>query len=74
MLNGTHDRETNGFSASSFVTAITDALNRTYGDPCNRLENPVSQNSFTIETSWCQIEDSKLILDQNKAFDLHVVH
>ncbi|AES64008.1 transmembrane protein, putative [Medicago truncatula] len=39
MLNGTHDRKTNGFSASCFVTAITDALNRTYGEPCNRLQN-----------------------------------
>lgn len=41
MLNGTRDRETNGFSASCFVTAITDALNRTYGEPSNRLQNPV---------------------------------
>ncbi|XP_027932261.1 uncharacterized protein YNL011C isoform X2 [Vigna unguiculata] len=39
MLNGTWDRETNGFSASCFVTAITDALNRTYGEPSNRLQN-----------------------------------
>ncbi|XP_047173115.1 uncharacterized protein YNL011C isoform X1 [Vigna umbellata] len=39
MLNGTRDRETNGFSASCFVTAITDALNRTYGEPGNRLQN-----------------------------------
>ncbi|XP_020967103.1 uncharacterized protein LOC107619105 isoform X1 [Arachis ipaensis] len=62
MLNGTPDRETNGFSASCFVTAITDALNRTYGDPCNRLKNPVSGNSFTIEASWCQIDIFILIL------------
>ncbi|RYR36150.1 hypothetical protein Ahy_A10g051181 isoform A [Arachis hypogaea] len=48
MLNGTPDRETNGFSASCFVTAITDALNRTYGDPCNRLQNPPSQYINTI--------------------------
>ncbi|KAK7412440.1 hypothetical protein VNO78_03901 [Psophocarpus tetragonolobus] len=39
LLNGTRDRETNGFSASCFVTAITDALNRTYGEPSNRLQN-----------------------------------
>ncbi|KAJ8761116.1 hypothetical protein K2173_000795 [Erythroxylum novogranatense] len=39
LLNGTHDRETAGFSASCFVTAITDALNHKYGDPHNRLEN-----------------------------------
>ncbi|XP_068664451.1 uncharacterized protein YNL011C isoform X2 [Aristolochia californica] len=39
LLNGSHDRETVGFSASDFVTAITDALNRTYGDPHNSLSN-----------------------------------
>ncbi|XVF87350.1 hypothetical protein PTKIN_Ptkin18bG0113100 [Pterospermum kingtungense] len=39
LLNGTHDRETSSFSASSFVTAITDALNRTYGDSHNCLKN-----------------------------------
>ncbi|PHU26175.1 hypothetical protein BC332_04507 [Capsicum chinense] len=42
LLNGTHDRETSGFSASCFVTAITDALNRTYGDHHNCLTNPGS--------------------------------
>lgn len=51
MLNGTLDRETHGFSASSFVTAITDALNRTYGDPSNRLQNLVSENSLHVETT-----------------------
>ncbi|KAF8413767.1 hypothetical protein HHK36_001760 [Tetracentron sinense] len=39
LLNGSHDRETSGFTASCFVTAITDALNRTYGDPQNCLKN-----------------------------------
>ncbi|XP_019055762.1 PREDICTED: uncharacterized protein YNL011C isoform X2 [Nelumbo nucifera] len=39
LLNGSHDRETSGFSASCFVTAITDALNRTYGDSNNCLNN-----------------------------------
>ncbi|KAK7302928.1 hypothetical protein RJT34_13825 [Clitoria ternatea] len=48
LLNGTSDRETNGFSASCFVTAITDALNRTYGDPGNRLQNPPSQYINTL--------------------------
>ncbi|KAJ4980591.1 hypothetical protein NE237_031428 [Protea cynaroides] len=42
LLNGSCDRETSGFSASCFVTAITDALNRTYGDPQNCLNNPPS--------------------------------
>jgi len=46
MLNGTHDRETKEFSASCFVTAITDALNRTYGEPCNRLQNLVRIPSY----------------------------
>ncbi|CAK8530686.1 unnamed protein product [Lathyrus sativus] len=48
MLNGTHDRETNGFSASCFVTAITDALNRTFGESCNRLQNIPSQYINTL--------------------------
>eukprot|EP00256_Glycine_max_P054435 XP_014621276.1 uncharacterized protein LOC100814363 isoform X2 [Glycine max] len=48
VLNGTRDRETNGFSASCFVTAITDALNRTYGEPNNRLQNPPSHYINTL--------------------------
>ncbi|KAF2300704.1 hypothetical protein GH714_015242 [Hevea brasiliensis] len=48
LLNGTHDRETSGFSASCFVTAITDALNRKYGDPHNCLENSPSQYINTL--------------------------
>lgn len=43
LLNGSHDRETAGLSASCFVTAITDALNRTYGDPDNCLKNLPSE-------------------------------
>ncbi|PON35617.1 hypothetical protein TorRG33x02_351040 [Trema orientale] len=46
LLNGTHDRETSGFSASCFVTAITDALNRTYGDHHNCLKNLIFVNSI----------------------------
>ncbi|CAI0444919.1 unnamed protein product [Linum tenue] len=48
MLNGTHDRETIGFSASSFVTAIADALNRRYGDPHNCLRYSESQYVNTL--------------------------
>ncbi|KAF3961857.1 hypothetical protein CMV_013569 [Castanea mollissima] len=48
VLNSTHDRETSGFSASCFVTAITDALNRTYGDPHNCLKNHPSQYINTL--------------------------
>lgn len=42
LLNGTQDRETSGFTASCFVIAIADALNRTHGDPNIQLKNPVS--------------------------------
>ncbi|KAL9250115.1 hypothetical protein AKJ16_DCAP03223 [Drosera capensis] len=48
LMNGTYDRETSGFLASSFVTAITDALNRTYGDPENSIKNNPSQYINTI--------------------------
>ncbi|CAI0444886.1 unnamed protein product [Linum tenue] len=48
MLNGTHDRETIGFSASSFVTAMADALNRRYGDPHNCLGYSESQYVNTL--------------------------
>ncbi|XP_021907733.1 uncharacterized protein LOC110822037 [Carica papaya] len=48
LLNGTHDRETSGFSASCFVTAITDALNRTHGDPHNCLYNAPRQYINTL--------------------------
>ncbi|KAL5772254.1 hypothetical protein ACOSQ2_012178 [Xanthoceras sorbifolium] len=48
LLNGSQDRETSGFSASSFVNAITDALNRTYGDPHNSLKTSPSQYINTL--------------------------
>ncbi|XP_047946013.1 uncharacterized protein YNL011C isoform X2 [Salvia hispanica] len=48
LLNGTHDRETGGFTASCFVTAIADALNRTYGDPHKSLNSPPNQYINTI--------------------------
>ncbi|XP_076904540.1 uncharacterized protein YNL011C-like [Bidens hawaiensis] len=48
MLNGTYDRETSGFLASCFVTAITDALNRTYGLLNNRLKNNPSGYINTV--------------------------
>ncbi|KAG6423634.1 hypothetical protein SASPL_114036 [Salvia splendens] len=48
LLNGTHDRETGGFTASCFVTAIADALNRTHGDPHNSLNSPPNQYINTI--------------------------
>ncbi|TXG47556.1 hypothetical protein EZV62_026850 [Acer yangbiense] len=48
LLNGSQDRETIGFSASSFVTAITDALNQTYGDPRISLKNSPSQYINTL--------------------------
>ncbi|KAL8553966.1 hypothetical protein ACS0TY_002283 [Phlomoides rotata] len=48
LLSSTHDRETSGFTASCFVTSITDALNRTYGDSHNCLQNPPSKYINTI--------------------------
>lgn len=48
LLNGSRDRETAGLSASCFVTAITDALNRTYGDPENCLKNLVCESIYLI--------------------------
>ncbi|KGN65646.1 uncharacterized protein LOC101203756 isoform X1 [Cucumis sativus] len=48
LLNGTHDRETSGFTASCFTTAISDALNRTYGDTHNCLNNTPDQYINTI--------------------------
>ncbi|XP_057947940.1 uncharacterized protein LOC131143702 isoform X2 [Malania oleifera] len=48
LLNGSHDRETGGFSASCFVTAITDALNRTHGERQKCLMNLPSQYINTI--------------------------
>ncbi|KAM7530610.1 hypothetical protein LguiB_034020 [Lonicera macranthoides] len=48
LLNSTHDRETSGFSASCFVTAITDALNRTYGNLHNCLKHPPSKYINTL--------------------------
>ncbi|KAH7837083.1 hypothetical protein Vadar_009328 [Vaccinium darrowii] len=55
LLNGTDDRETSGFSASCFVTAITDALNRTYGGPHNCLKNQPSQyiNTLLVPKDGC---------------------
>ncbi|KAJ7297037.1 hypothetical protein O6H91_04G133800 [Diphasiastrum complanatum] len=40
LLNGTHDRETAGMSASDFVVSISNALNRRHGDPHNSLDHP----------------------------------
>lgn len=55
LLNGTHDRETGGFTASCFVTAIADALNRTHGDPHNSLKSHVSILRYTIYYSICKM-------------------
>ncbi|KAF9672437.1 hypothetical protein SADUNF_Sadunf11G0041600 [Salix dunnii] len=53
LLNGTHDRETSGFSASGFITSITDTLNRKYGDPDSCLENLIDHSiQHRGKTSW----------------------
>lgn len=40
ILNGTHDRESFGMSASDFVVSICNALNRKHGDPQKCLDYP----------------------------------
>ncbi|RZC71705.1 hypothetical protein C5167_034880, partial [Papaver somniferum] len=47
LLNGSHDRETSGLSISGFITAIADALNRTFRDPQNCMKNPIGSNMGT---------------------------
>lgn len=43
LLNGMHDRETDGMLASDFVMALCESLNRHYGeDPRSRLHHPPS--------------------------------
>lgn len=74
LLNGSQDRETSGFSASCFVTAITDALNRTYGNPHKSLKNSPSQYINTILVP----KDGEIPLDIQKLasqgiFDVIVV-
>ncbi|XP_052291430.1 uncharacterized protein YNL011C isoform X1 [Citrus sinensis] len=75
LLNGSEDRETSGFSASCFVTAITDALNRAYGDPQKSLKNSPSQYINTILVP----EDGEIPLDiqclaSQGIFDVITVH
>lgn len=42
LLNGTYDRETEGMLASDYIWAITNSLNRTYGeDSLHRLSRKV---------------------------------
>ncbi|XP_022720409.1 gluconeogenesis factor isoform X2 [Durio zibethinus] len=74
LLNGTHDRETSGFSASSFVIAITDALNRTYGDSHNCLKHFPSQYINTLlvpKDGEIPIDDQ--ILRSQGIFDVVIV-
>ncbi|KAJ7947074.1 Maternal effect embryo arrest 18 protein [Quillaja saponaria] len=74
LLNGTYDRETSGFSASCFVTAITNALNRTYGDPCNRLENiPVQYVNTLLVPRGGEIPVDVQCLTDQGIFDVVVV-
>lgn len=69
MLNGTRDRETSGFSASCFVTAITDALNRTYGGPRNCLKNLVSSSITSLFFSLQELLLA-MIKKQNYSIDI----
>eukprot|EP00850_Spirogloea_muscicola_P020439 SM000216S06565 [mRNA] locus=s216:105068:108972:+ [translate_table: standard] len=42
FLNGSHDRETAGMTASDFVAAISEELNRRYGEDTERYRHPPS--------------------------------
>ncbi|KAI7733959.1 hypothetical protein M8C21_031965 [Ambrosia artemisiifolia] len=74
MLNGTHDRETSGFSASYFVTAITDALNRTYGHLNKRLKNNPNEyvNTVFVPKDGQIPVDIKFLADQGIVNVVHV--
>ncbi|KAG0464115.1 hypothetical protein HPP92_020184 [Vanilla planifolia] len=70
LLNGSHDRETTGLSASGFVSAITDALNRTYGDPQKSLQNFSSDyiNALLVP------KDGKVSVDVDALVSQGIVH
>ncbi|KAL7142617.1 hypothetical protein ABFS83_08G135500 [Erythranthe nasuta] len=70
LLNGTCDRETSGFTASCFVTAITDALNRTSGNPHKCLQNPPSRYINTIFVP----KDGQIPIDTNCLADQGIFH
>lgn len=70
MLNGTRDRETSGFSASCFVTAITDALNRTYGGPHNCLKNLVSWSITSLFFSLQELLVGMIKKKKNYSIDI----
>nr|XP_029121123.1 uncharacterized protein LOC105047596 isoform X6 [Elaeis guineensis] len=70
LLNGSHDRETTGLSASGFVSAITDALNRTYGDPDKSLKKLPSDyiNSLLVP------RDGQVTVDVHHLADQGIFH
>ncbi|KAG1367679.1 putative gluconeogenesis factor [Cocos nucifera] len=70
LLNGSHDRETTGLSASGFVSAITDALNQTYGDPGRSLKKLPSDyiNSLLVP------RDGQVTVDVHHLADQGIFH
>ncbi|KAJ4749551.1 maternal effect embryo arrest 18 [Rhynchospora pubera] len=66
LLNSTHDRETAGMSASDFVTAITDSLNRTYGAPHKSLNNRPSDyiNAILVPRDGQVTVDTDILASQ----------
>ncbi|XP_074308047.1 uncharacterized protein YNL011C [Silene latifolia] len=66
LLNGTHDRETSSFTASCFVTAITDALNRTHGNFNNCLNHPPNEyiNAILVPRNGEVAVDSSALKNQ----------
>jgi 2-phospho-L-lactate transferase/gluconeogenesis factor (CofD/UPF0052 family) len=74
LLNGSQDRETSRFTASCFVTAIADALNRTHGDTNIRLKNPPGYyiNTLLVPKDGEIAVDLKQLSEQG-IYDVRVV-
>lgn len=74
LLNGYHDRETEGLSALDFVTAITHALNRSVLHPQNNSDSTPLVDGITLPrepylstrfiTHVCHVNDGTIHLDE----------
>lgn len=78
ILNGTHDRETAGMTASAYVTSITDALNRKFcdhvevqhcDDPCPSLD--FSPSDFI--TVMLVPADGEIVVDVEKLAEMGII-
>lgn len=68
ILNGTHDRESCGMSATDFVVSICDALNRKYGDPQKSLHFSTTAYINCILVP----NDGAIEVDRNKLMNLGI--